>query len=666
MATTRVVLGGCRSSDDGPLSIRDRTRLTERIVGFYRTAAGRLPSGNVLHGGFCFGILDPIANIVANAITSGSEATESSVEAMARRSVDGLVAFLVSYFRYLPPDEALRYLRAAKADLCAAVRDVESDRCTQAFRVDSGTARTAFRCAALAMGHPDPDHLVTATPTIFYHRHQVQELLLSQPGGCLSADAVNRLRQILNATSGLPDRPPSGLPGRAQNRPRFGAVVPSSSLRLAALTCSLNRALLNRIHCFYLEALALLPLENLRKYYHRSLVIAGHCYGPLDPVSNIILNTVWLEATFPVRKEQQFELPMISSLALLRVAHRSLEGMVAFLRAFAGGDLSDLDAYRFLLHADANLGVAMKALKQAQAECDEQPKGGHPTIAFSDIYQAAVTASMHPRPDMLRDFLASDRVHDILPAYSGRSLSHDEVCSLIISLSETKPSFQDDGLPLLPAKYLRLPQMTRDGFILNKDQFQREFTLFSRMVDGALKKYTQHNGGTEYELVFICGGNENVADQDGPELSQVDYPWSPFKYHYCHVNFLARPKGINVAPTLFFAECVKYEETSDLSRETTCCPVVVPPKDAAEELRCYYCEFEGTSIVHPTERSYHGCKLDFEKMVLGNNVHKTDKIVYNAKTLTDFMGLLPVDYVYFDPGYGSEGQLQVASSNADF
>jgi hypothetical protein len=42
-------------------------------------------------------------------------------------------------------------------------------------------------------------------------------------------------------------------------------------------------------------------------------------------------------------------------------------------------------------------------------------------------------------------------------------------------------------------------------------------------------------------------------------------------------------------------------------------------------------------------------------MVLGKNVHNTDKIVYNSKTLTDFMGLLPVDYLYFNPEHSSKG-----------
>ena len=65
--------------------------------------------------------------------------------------------------------------------------------------------------------------------------------------------------------------------------------------------------------------------------------------------------------------------------------------------------------------------------------------------------------------------------------------------------------------------------------------------------------------------------------------------------------------------------------------------------------------------------------MDFEKMVLGRNVYKTEKVVYNAKSKIDFMSLLPVDYVYFDPEYRHENvqtakascDLRVISGNAD-
>lgn len=76
----------------------------------------------------------------------------------------------------------------------------------------------------------------------------------------------------------------------------------------------------------------------------------------------------------------------------------------------------------------------------------------------------------------------------------------------------------------------------------------------------------------------ICGANENVADSCGPEYSSIDWPRSHLKFHYSHFNFLASSAGS--VPTLFFAECVNYDEESDRNRETFCCPVVVPTTNA--------------------------------------------------------------------------------------
>jgi hypothetical protein len=42
-----------------------------------------------------------------------------------------------------------------------------------------------------------------------------------------------------------------------------------------------------------------LPASELRSCFHRSMLMASHCYGPLDPVSNIIVNTVWYDTVFP-------------------------------------------------------------------------------------------------------------------------------------------------------------------------------------------------------------------------------------------------------------------------------------------------------------------------------------------------------------------------------
>lgn len=45
----------------------------------------------------------------------------------------------------------------------------------------------------------------------------------------------------------------------------------------------MKRMLLDTIHGFYLEALGMLPTDELLCRHHRSMLMAGYCYGPLDP-----------------------------------------------------------------------------------------------------------------------------------------------------------------------------------------------------------------------------------------------------------------------------------------------------------------------------------------------------------------------------------------------
>ncbi|KAK3163845.1 hypothetical protein QOZ80_1AG0009100 [Eleusine coracana subsp. coracana] len=94
---------------------------------------------------------------------------------------------------------------------------------------------------------------------------------------------------------------------------------------------ALKLCLLDTIHAFYIKALAILPTCALSANLIRALLVAGHCYGPLDPVSNVILNSLWYDTAFPVAPGVQLPQDILDTVHMARMESRSLDGLVATL-----------------------------------------------------------------------------------------------------------------------------------------------------------------------------------------------------------------------------------------------------------------------------------------------------------------------------------------------
>jgi len=159
--------------------------------------------------------------------------------------------------------------------------------------------------------------------------------------------------------------------------------------------------------------------------------MAGHCYGPLDPVSNIIVNTIWYDAAFPPAMELELGM-VVSTPGLLRIETRSMYGLVSFLCTryhhlnFHRATCCLLEADGSLLLADPNLdaeGAAatiavlrMKELARLEAPWSTDT-GFHtalgsrvvtqaqgPATSVNEAFKAAATAAWHPNADAQRTF----------------------------------------------------------------------------------------------------------------------------------------------------------------------------------------------------------------------------------------------------------------------
>ncbi|GJN37056.1 hypothetical protein PR202_gb25977 [Eleusine coracana subsp. coracana] len=258
-------------------------------------------------------------------------------------------------------------------------------------------------------------------------------------------------------------------------------------------TLALKLLLLDKIHAHYLEALARLPGDALRNRYYAGLLRAGFCYGPMDPISNIILNTVWYAITFPTPSD--FEVSMICTKLLRCVECGSLYGLVAFLRALFH-TLTEHDAVWLLLlsNIDAALAITMA-----------QQRGHVMSGAYSDAYRKAALDSWHPAdPDALSNVATLLQQMDF-GELSSLLNGHGPLCThgiekLVLSLPTKFDKVEEQVSHLNQAEILSVIQKSFISEIRKKLQADQEF--FARKANTALNTYAMKNGFSIF-LYFI-------------------------------------------------------------------------------------------------------------------------------------------------------------------
>ncbi|GJM91222.1 hypothetical protein PR202_ga07578 [Eleusine coracana subsp. coracana] len=282
---------------------------------------------------------------------------------------------MVAYFRYLSLVEVTSYLYQSSYDLAVAIAMVRRNRFVTTspqqppLVPDGGKIKAALRAAATEAQHPEPDVLAGFMTDQYPSDHLRDVIDTLQRCQQLDPSGVERIRSLLRRRW-----PPkvqakielNMLPNAPRNTDSTGSSCDNGQY--------LKMSLLDTIHAFYIKALAKLPNNGLSRRILRALLVAGHCYGPLDAVSNIILSSVWYDMAFPSAYCEEGELSRLGSC--------SLNGMLAITRAAV--NCSEHEALIYLKQNDCNLSHVIK---------DNVP------------FAAATEAANHPQQAAFASFL---------------------------------------------------------------------------------------------------------------------------------------------------------------------------------------------------------------------------------------------------------------------
>uniref|UniRef100_A0ACD5V0X4 Uncharacterized protein n=1 Tax=Avena sativa TaxID=4498 RepID=A0ACD5V0X4_AVESA len=400
----------------------------------------------------------------------------------------------------------------------------------------------------------------------------------------------------------------------------------SSSTSSRSLVCSwrenpdflplMKLSLLDTVHSFYVDALGMLPSHALRdRHLVRSILAAGHCYGPcLDPVSNIILNSIWYHTVFPLPEDVSDQIgaaDILDARSLTRVESRSLDGLVAFV--CYTHSISEPQAVVLLCEHRFNLSHIFHV--------------GDPEKMFPDLAAAALLAK-HPQPAAFGDFLTSlvpaaklDRLRSLLTVKDLRYVLSDDTLEQLKNMvtNQTARGAAAPSVTVLPDP---LGQSALETLSARRKTIKTQQEYVRTKLEKLLLEYSRDKGHY-YELGIVCGV---VTKRLG-------------SYSTCyHINFLASrdvPNDSNRSQELFFAEfwSIVDSQVEHSTNVPFCCPVV--DFFDALSIRCSVCDRTSCKIAHPS---------------CDEHVYFTGNIGYgfpvHYKWGSDLGGMLESDFIY--------------------
>ncbi|XP_071675487.1 uncharacterized protein [Lolium perenne] len=341
----------------------------------------------------------------------------------------------------------------------------------------------------------------------------------------------------------------------------------------------LRLQLLDMVHGVYLKAIAMLPVRALRDgHLLHSLVTAGHCYGPLDPVANVVINTIWYDALFPLSKDVASKLgaaDILDARSMHRIESRSIDGLVAYL-CRPPSTLGEQAAVTLLCRARSDIPIL-----ELTNMCDVAQAAKHPQPAafgeflergsVPELYQLYCHARVHGDPDS-----AFERIKMAL-VQSTRVAPVQRCARDMDSASAALERLNINNAPALETL------SARRSFFMSKQ------ASFRGALESLLIGYGDHDPlAPLYKLGVICG-----------VTSETNYRYTSV----FHANFLASSDG-GLSWKLFFAEFWRNQPDNRIEepKKSFCCPI---PDDHKYPGRCVVCENDSSVIIHPQSRKYY-------------------------------------------------------------